>query len=161
MKPSYKLILAACLAASLAATLYGCASTTLEQQIAVKEPGSWDFKAKNASGTWEYLRIYDSPGKVGWFLYQYGQKSPCNQGFQKTIKTVAPGLVRYANDPDAKSFACDAKIAYTFRTDAQGNPYEGWVYVFKDRENRQFTELTKQVKYTDSIGAKPTFILVK
>jgi len=44
MKPSHKLILVACLAASLAATLYGCASTTLEQQIAVKEAGSWDFK---------------------------------------------------------------------------------------------------------------------
>jgi hypothetical protein len=162
MKPSHKLILAACLAASLAATLYGCASTTLEQQIAVKEPGSWDFQAKNRSGTMEYIRIYDSPGKLGWFKYEYGQKHPCNQGFQKVIKTVAPGIVQYANDPDAKSFACDEKIAYIFRTDAQGNPYEGWVMTLKDRDTRKFTrDLALQVKNIDGRGSKPSFILMK
>lgn len=162
MKPSRKLILAACLAASLAATLSGCASTTLEQQIAVKEAGSWDFQVKNRSGATEYIRIYDGPGKVGWFLYQYGQKSPCNQGFQKTIKTVAPGFVQYANDPDAKSFACDKKLAYIFRTDAQGNPYEGWGMLLNDRDKRDFTsDLAKQVKHSESTGQKPSYFLVK
>ena len=161
MKPSHKLILVACLAASLAATLSGCASTTLEQQIAVKEAGTYDFKINLKTGGTEYIRIYDAPGKVGWFKYEYGQKSPCNQGFQKVIKTVAPGLVRYANDPDAKSYACYAKIAYIFRTDAQGNPYEGWVSVIQDREKREFPELAYQVRYSDAKGEKPNYFLVK
>ena len=161
MKPSHKLILAACLAASLAATLSGCASTTLEQQIAVKEPGSWDFKINLKAGGTEYVRIYDAPGKVGWFKYEYGQKHPCNQGFQKVIKTVAPGLVRYALDPDAKSFACDEKLAYIFRTDAQGAPYEGWFTAIKDREKRELPELTYHVRYWESTGWKPNYFLVK
>lgn len=161
MKTSYKLILAACLAASLAATLSGCASTTLEQQIAVKEAGSWDFRVKNAAGSTEYIRIYDSPGKVGWFKYEYGQKHPCNQGFQKVIKTVAPGLVQYANDPDAKSYACYGTIRYIFRTDANGQPYEGWVTIFNDLEKKVHPGLTETVNNLDSKGAKPKYFLVK
>lgn len=161
MKTSFKLVLAAALAGSLAATLSGCASTTLEQQIAVKEPGSWDFRLDKKSGGTEYIRIYDTPDKVGWFKYEYGQKHPCNQGFQKVIKTVAPGLVRYALDPEAKSFACDEKLAYIFRTDAQGVPYEGWFSAIKDREKRELSELASQVKYWDSKGAKPNYFLVK
>ena len=161
MKPSHKLILVACLAASLAATLYGCASTTLEQQIAVKEAGTYDFKINLKTGGTEYVRIYDHPGKVGFLKYEYGQKHPCNQGFQKVIKTVAPGLVRYAIDPDVKSLACDEKLAYIFRTDAQGVPYEGWFTVIKDREKREWSELAYQVKYWEQNGAKPNYFLVK
>ena len=161
MKTSYKLILAACLAGSLAATLLGCASTTLEQQIAVKEAGSWDFVIHTKAGETKYIRIYDSPGKVGWFKYEYGQKSPCNQGFQKVIKTVAPGLVSYANDPDAKSFACDEKMRYVFRTDANGQPYEGWFNMIKDREKKEFLDLAAYAKAVDSQGMKPQYILVK
>jgi hypothetical protein len=161
MKPAYKRILTACLAASLAATLSGCASTTLEQQIAVKEAGSWDFVIHTKAGQTKYIRIYDSPGKVGYFKYEYGQKHPCNQGFQKAIKTTAPGLVQYATDPDAKSFACDAKTRYVFRTDANGQPYEGWVNEVKDREKKEFMDLAAYVKYSDSTGFKPNYILMK
>jgi hypothetical protein len=162
MKPTYKLILAAALAASLATTLSGCAGPTLEQQIAVKEPGSWDFKINLKAGGTNYIRIYDTPGKLGWFKYEYGQKHPCNQGFQKVIKTVAPGLVQYANDPDAKSFACDEKIRYIFRTDANGHPYEGWTSVaIQDREKKEHPGLVETVKYWDSMGFKPNYLLLK
>ena len=161
MKTSYKLILAACLAASLAATLSGCASTTLEQQIAVKEAGSWDFKHVRVGGREQYIRIYDTPGKVGYFVFEFGQKHPCNQGFQKAIKTVAPGLVSYANDPNAKSFACDEKNRYVFRTDTNGQPYEGWFSAIKDREKREFSELAYTVKYWDSEKIQPKYFLVK
>ena len=161
MKTSHKRILAACLAASLAATLSGCASTTLEQQIAVQEPGSWDFAVKNAAGSTEYTRIYDSPGKLGFFKFEYGQKSPCNQGFQKVIKTTAPGLVRYVHDPEAKSFACSIRTAYVFRTDALGNPYEGWVTELKDREKKEFLDLAYTVKDWEARGFKPNYLLVK
>ncbi len=164
MKPSYKLILAAALAASLATTLSGCAGPTLEQQIAVKEPGSWDFKVDKKSGGTEYIRIYDSPEKLGWFKYEYGQKHPCNQGFQKVTKTVAPGLVQYSN-AEFKGFACDEKIRYIFRTDENGHPYEGWVNGVRDREKRDFTELSQSVKFIDSKDptgkAKGNYILVK
>lgn len=162
MKRSHKLILAACLAASLAATLSGCASTTLEQQIAVKEVGSWDFAVKSVSGGTNYIRIYDSPGKVGWFKYEYGQKHPCNQGFVKAVKTIAPGLVQYETDTDAKSFACDSKKRYIFRTDALGNPYEGFEsFPIKDREKKEFPELIFSVKYWDSKGEAPKYFLVR
>jgi hypothetical protein len=155
MKPSHKLILAACLAVPFAATLTGCASTTLEQQIAVKEPGSWDFAVKNASGSTEYVRIYDNPDKVGWFKYEYGQKHPCNQGFQKVTKTVAPGLVEYSN-ADTKSFACGTKIRFVFRTDASGHPYEGWVNEIPGREKKDFLGLAQTVKWWDANNIKPT-----
>jgi hypothetical protein len=161
MKTLNKLFKPVAMAVVAAALLAACKSMPLEEQIAVKEPGSWDFAAKNAAGSTEYIRIYDSPGKVGWFKFEYGQKHPCNQGFQKVIKTVAPGLVRYANDPDAKSFACSTKIAYVFRTDAQGSPYEGWVSEIQDREKSAFAELTYTVKYWDAKGLKPTYSLVK
>ena len=163
MKTSYKLILAACLAASLAATLSGCASTTLEQQIAVKEPGSWDFAVFVPSrGGTEYIRIYDAPGKVGWFKYEYGQKHPCKQGFIKAVKTTAPGLVQYVTDADAKSFACTSKKRYIFRTDTLGHPYEGWESIpIEDREEKEFTEIVGQVNYWDSNGIKPKYLLVK
>ena len=161
MKPSHKLILAACLAASLATVLYGCASTTLEQQIAVKEPGSWDFKHVRIGGREQYIRIYDTPGKVGYFVFEFGQKHPCNQGFQKAIKTVAPGLVSYANDPNAKSFACDEKMRYVLRTDANGQPYEGWFNMINDREKKEFPLMAETVKYLDSEGIKPKYFLVK
>jgi hypothetical protein len=152
--------------AALGASLLGlvlltaCQQIPLEQQIAVKEPGSWDFRTDTAGGT-EYIRIYDSPGKLGWFKYEYGQKSPCNQGFQKVIKTVAPGLVQYANDPDAKSFACNEKILYIFRTDANGQPYEGWVTGIKDREKKETPPLAYTVKYWESTGTKPKYFLIK
>jgi hypothetical protein len=149
------------LVAVAVAVLVGCATQTLEQQIAVKEPGSWDFKVDKKAGGTEYIRIYDSPGKLGWFKYEYGQKHPCNQGFQKVIKTTAPGLVRYAHDPDAKSFACSETLAYIFRTDAQGQPYEGWFVEIKGKEKREFAELTYNVKYWDDKGFKPNYFLVK
>ena len=162
MKPSHKLILAAALAASLAATLSGCAGPTLEQQIAVKEPGSWDFRLDKKSGGTEYIRIYDTPDKVGWFKYEYGQKHPCNQGFVKAVKTTAPGLVQYATDTDAKSFACSSKKRYIFRTDASGHPYEGWETAsIQDREKKEFPELAYTVKWWDSKGEKPNYFLVK
>lgn len=162
MKPSHKLILAACLAASLAATLSGCASTTLEQQIAVKEPGSWDFSVKNAAGSTEYIRIYDSPGKVGYFKYEYGQKHPCNQGFQKMTKETAPGLVQYVTDIEAKAFACNLNKRYIFRTNSQGHPDEGWTTnPIKDGEKRVFSELSDTVKWWDANKIKPTFTLVR
>lgn len=161
MKTSYKLILAACLAVPFAATLTGCASTTLEQQIAVKEPGSRDFKHVRIGGREQYIRIYDTPGKVGYFVFEFGQKHPCNQGFQKAIKTVAPGLVSYANDPDAKSFACDEKMRYVFRTDANGQPYEGWFNMINDREKKEFPWMVETVKYLDSETIKPKYFLVK
>jgi hypothetical protein len=157
MKTSHKLILAACLAASLAAALSGCASTTLEQQIAVKEPGSWDFKWVGNGGREQYIRIYDSPTKVGWFLYEYGQKSPCNQGFQKVIKLTVPGVVQYELDPAAKSFACGSKIAYTFRTDEAGHPKEGWVQWFAEREKKKFQDIGVWVRATNP----PQFTLVE
>jgi hypothetical protein len=161
MKTSYKLILAACLAASLAGTLTGCKQIPLEQEIAVKEPGSWDFavKSSNHSGN-AYVRIYDSPEKLGWFKYEYGQKSPCNQGFQKVTKTTAPGLVQYSNE-HTKSFACGEKIRYIFRTDANGHPYEGWGSGIKDHEKKEFNELASTVRYWDAKGMKPNYFLVK
>lgn len=161
MKTSYKLILAAALAASLAATLSGCKQMPLEQEMGAKEPGSWDFAVKNEAGSTEYIRIYDSPGKLGWFKYEYGQKSPCNQGFQKVIKTTAPGLVRYAHDPEAKSYACGSKLAYVFRTDANGHPYEGWSILIKNSEKRELPELKYTVKDWDAKGFKPNYLLVK
>jgi hypothetical protein len=138
-----------------------CASTTLEQQIAVKEPGSWDFKYVVPDANAQYIRIYDSPGKVGFFLYEFGQKHPCNQGFQKTIKTTAPGLVAFENDPDAKSFACNERIRYVFRTDANGRPYEGWFDRRRSHEKTQFVELTKTVNYYDENRKPPKYVLVK
>lgn len=143
------------------ALLMACASTTLEQQIAVKEPGSWDFKYVGTDRVDTYIRIYDSPGKVGWFKYEYGQKHPCNQGFQKVIKTTTPGLVAYEHDHDAKSFACDMKIRYLFRTDTNGHPYEGWVDSRKRHEKTPFVDLTKAVNYMDKTNQKPSFTLVK
>ena len=94
-------------------------------------------------------------------MYEYGQKSPCNQGFQKVIKTVAPGLVSYANDPNAKSFACDEKMRYVLRTDANGQPYEGWFNMINDREKKEFPLMAETVKYLDSEGIKPKYFLVK
>ncbi len=159
MKTLPKLILALCIAAPLLATLSGCAGPTLEQQIAVKEPGSWDFKVKNSAGSWEYIRIYDAPGKVGYFKFEYGQKNPCNQGFQKMIKTTAPGLVEYVRDPDTKSFACAGTLRYIFRTNAQGQPYEGWAGYFSDREKKKFMPFEEMTKLRDSTGELPTIIL--
>ena len=161
MKTNFKTIAKALGAVAVVAMLAACASTTLEQQIAVKEIGSWDFKINLKAGGTEYIRIYDALGKVGWFKYEYGQKHPCNQGFQKVIKTVAPGLVRYAIDPDVKSLACDEKLAYIFRTDALGVPYEGWFITIKDREKRELPELANLVKYWDSKDMKPNYFLVK
>jgi hypothetical protein len=160
MKPSHKLILAACLAVPFAATLTGCASTTLEQQIAVKEAGSWDFKSGGGSTRVQYVRIYDTPGKVGWSVFEYGQKSPCNQGFQKVTKKVAPGLVEYSN-AKTKSFACGSQIRYVFRTDANGHPYEGWGNEFTGREIRDFPELAYSVKWWDANNMKPTHTLMQ
>lgn len=164
MKTSYKLILAACLTGSLAATLSGCASTTLEQQIAVKEPGSWDFKSKNLDAKGEpkrIVRIYDKPGKVGFEVFEYGQKHPCNQGYQKAIKKTALGLVSYERDRDAESFACDGAGRYFFRIDASGQPYEGWNDGAEDKRKTQLVELSKQAAYFDKIKCAPTFTLAK
>jgi hypothetical protein len=157
MKLKFKILLITAMVVFIAA----CATQSLEQQIAVKEPGSWDFKSVSEG----YVRIFDDQGKIGWFKFEYGQKHPCNQGFQKAIKTVAPGLVSYETDVGSKSFACDSKKRYVFRTDEQGNPYEGWVVVISDREKRNFADLSNTVKWWDakdpSGKAKPTYILVK
>lgn len=150
MKTSYKLILAACLAGSLAATLLGCASTTLEQQIAVKEAGSWDFAVKSASRGVEYIRIYDSPGKVGYFKFEYGQKHPCNQGFQKAIKSTAPGWIALTTDSTEKSFTCDSRRRYIFRLDEKGAPYEGWSQEIADKEGKNFSDFETVAKKWDA-----------
>jgi hypothetical protein len=161
MKTNFKKLIAATgLVAVATAILVGCASTTLEQQIAVKEAGSWDFAVKSASGGTNYIRIYDSPGKVGWFKYEYGQKHPCNQGFQKAIKTTAHGLVEFSN-AETKSFACNLRIRYIFRTDASGHPYEGWVTELKDGDKRPQPELAKLTKFWDDKNMKPNYFLVK
>jgi hypothetical protein len=146
------------------ALLVACASTTLEQQIAVKEPGSWDFKSRALDVNGEpkrIVRIHDKPGKVGFEVFEYGQKHPCNQGFQKTIKTTATGLVSYEQDSDASSFACKGKGRYLFRADENGQPYEGWNGWVEDRSKTQFVELSKRVAYLDKINEAPTFTLVK
>jgi hypothetical protein len=165
MKTTHKLILAACLAASLAAALSGCASTTLEQQIALKEVGSWDFQVKNASGATEYIRIYDSPGKVGYFKYEYGQKHPCNQGFQKAIKSTAPGWIAFTTDANEKSFACNSRLRYIFRTNDEGVPYDGWLQKVADHERKDFPDFESTVKRWDAalLGKKSNagYTLVK
>jgi hypothetical protein len=166
MKPSLKLILAASLAASLAATLSGCASTTLEQQIAVKEPGSWDFKyASNISGGYGYLRIYDNPSKIGWIVNEYGQKHPCSQGFTKAIKNTAPGWIGFTTDNNEKSFACDTRLRLIFRMNDQGVPYEGWAQKFTDRERKELPDFESTVKQWDAAllvkKSNATYTLVK
>lgn len=57
--------------AAVVAVLAACASTTLEQQIAMKEPGSWDFAVQSTPTQTNYIRIYDSPGKLGFFKFEY------------------------------------------------------------------------------------------
>ena len=143
---------------ALSTLLVGCKQIPLEEQIAVKEPNSWDIKSVSGK---RYIRIYDSPEKLGWFIYEFGQKGTCNQGFQKVIKTAAPGLVQYVLDPVNKSFACDGTLRYIFRTDAQGHPYEGWETYVSDRKKENLSELVKTVAYFEKMGSKPTHFLVK
>lgn len=95
-----------------------------------------NINVKSVSGGTNYIRIYDSPGKVGWFKYEYGQKHPCNQGFQKVIKTVAPGLVQYANDPDAKSYACGTKIRYSNLLEILNLKYYQAAAVLQQKQSR-------------------------
>ena len=148
---------------ALSTLLVGCKQIPLEEQIAVKDPNSLDFKFVSAKGSKleQYIRIYDGPNKLGWFVFEFGQKHPCNQGFQKVIKTIAPGLVQYVIDPVSKPFACSLTIRYIFRTDAQGQPYEGWVTEDKDNKNLKLVELTRSVEHFDKVGTKPTYYLVK
>jgi hypothetical protein len=158
MKTLTKLFRPLAMAVVAAALLAACRSMPLEEQIAVKEPGSWDFKSVSSE---RYIRIYDNPEKVGSILYEYGQKHPCNQGFQKMLKTTSPGLVQYAVDPALKSFACDEKQRYIFRTDANGIPYEGWISGVKDKEKKEFREMTSVVKYWELNNIKPMYIRLR
>jgi hypothetical protein len=166
MKTNFKKLIAATGFIAAATTiLVGCASQPLEQQIAVKEAGSWDFKTKTLDANGEpkrIVRIYDKPGKLGFEVFEYGQKHPCNQGFQKVIKKTAPGLVRYATDLDSRSFACTSKLEYIFRTDANGHPYEGWEMMpINDREKKEFPDFVKTVKYFDDKNMKPNYFVMK
>jgi hypothetical protein len=149
MKKTFKFFLTACLVGSLAATLSGCATTTLEQQIAVKEPGSWDFKYNQTGGGVGYIRIYDSLDKTGWTVNEYGQKSPCSQGFIKAIKTTAPGWIAFTTDSKDKSFACDKNFRFIFRTNDQGTPFEGWLQVVTDRSGKDFPDFESSAKKWD------------
>jgi hypothetical protein len=138
------------LAAVSFTVLVGCATQTLEQQIAVKEPGAWDFKSIDLrlSGGYRYTRLYDKPGKVGWEVMEYGQKHPCNQGFTEAVKTTTLGFVRYES-ANTKSFACDIKMAYVFRTDENGKPYEGWYFAIPLKEQRKFVDINNFTKWND------------
>jgi hypothetical protein len=160
MKTLNKLFKPVVIAVVAAALLAACKSMPLEEQIAVKEPGSWDFRVIGGVRD-QYVRVFDGPGKVGWTIIEYGQKHPCNQGFQKAIKTAADGLVQYVIDPDSKSFACDVKTRYIFRTDVNGNPFEGWRTEIKDREKKEFRDMVNIVKYWDEKSEKPSYYLVK
>jgi hypothetical protein len=159
MKSNFKTFAKALGAIAVAVVLTACATQTLEQQIAVKEPGSWDFITKNSRGV-EYVRIYDSPEKVGWFKYEYGQKSPCNQGFQQVTKTTSAGLVQYSN-VDTKSFACGEKIAYVFRVDQNDQPFEGWVQAIPATEKRTFIDLPSYGRWIEKNNIVPKFSLIK
>ena len=147
-------------AVALSTLLVGCKQMPLEEQIAVKEPYSWDFKVIMRDGSTRILRIYDGPDKLGYFVYEYGHKNPCNQGFQKTIKTTAPGVVRYVNDSASKSYACYETIGFYFITDEKGHPLKGWNYLVKDDSGEKLPNLAKQIAALIKRGDKPSYTLV-
>lgn len=167
MKTLPKFFKQAALAIVAVALLTACKSMPLEEQIleGMNEAGTYTFKHVGptvVSGAREqFIRIHDKPGKVGFEVFEYGQKHPCNQGFQKAIKTTASGLVAYEQDANARSIACNEKLRYIFRTDAGGRPYEGWFDARKVNDKRQFVDLTRTEKFYEEKAILPKYQLVK